>query len=583
MENGIQLDEIKGIIRRRRRVFLLVFFIVLVIAGVIALSLSPSYLSKSTILIEDQQIPEQYVKSGISSYVEQRLDTITQQVMSRSRLKEIIDQFGLYSEYRDNYTSEEITAKMRDKDIKFETISADVNDARTGKTTAATIAFAVSYQGKDPATVQKVANKLASLYLEENIRTREAQTSSTTAFLEHNLKEMQTQIDEVQGKISTFKSAHYAELPENNAINMNGMLQLERELDQYDSQIKSLQERKIYLQGQLANVDPLTPLKTEDGKSVMNSQDRLRYLRTELAAMKGTFKDNHPDIVNTENTIKALESQTDASDNYTDMTKRLDELTKQKTILQEKLKPQHPDLVKLNQEIQTLSDRVKAADTEKVKETIGTENPDNPAYINIRTQIETTDMDILTLQKEQKEAKGKLSLYETKLHNSPNVEREYNTLTMDYENAKAKYNEIKNKLMEAKVSQGMEETQKGERFTIVDNAQFPEKPNKPNRLAIALIGFVLAVGGAVAVAAFQESIDESFKSPGELAKFIKAPVLSIMPLIVSHEDRRAAMIRRSAVAGGALAAVVLTIVLVHFYVMPMDILMIKIQKRMMGL
>jgi polysaccharide biosynthesis transport protein len=582
MDNGIQLDEIKGIIRRRRRSFLIVFFAVLIIAAVIALALPPSYLSKSTILIESQQIPEQYVKSAITSYVEQRLETINQQIMSTSRLKEVIDQFGLYKEYKDRYTSEEITTKMRG-DIKLETISADVKDQKTGRDSEATIAFSLSYTGKEPAIVQKVANKLASLYLEENLKSRQEQVNNTTTFLEQELAQIQSQINDTQGQISVFKSAHYGELPETNSINVNTVLQLERELDQNSAQVLSLKERKIFLEGQLANINPLTSVKTDDGKSVMNTQDRLRYLRTELTSMKGVYNSTHPDVIRIEKTIKELESETAQSADYKDMTKRLETLTSQRAVMREKFTEQHPDLIRLDQEIQTLTTQMEKAGTAQVKDSIGTENPDNPAYINIRTQIETTEMDIQSLAKAEKEIKEKLALYQKRLETSPLIEKEYNNLTRDYETAKYKYNEIMNKVMEARVSQGMEETQKGERFTIIDNAQLPEKPSKPNRLAIALIGFVLAVGGAVGLAAFQESIDDSFKSSGELAGFLKAPVLTVMPLIVSNEDRRAVIIRRSAVAAGTFCAIVLAVVLIHIYVMPMEILLVKVQRRMMGI
>jgi polysaccharide biosynthesis transport protein len=581
MDNGIQLDEVRGIIRRRRRSFLIVFFAVLVIAAVIALALPATYLSQSKILIESQQIPQDYVKSAITTYVEERLETITQQTMSRSKLEEIIDQFGLYRDKKDRYSTEDIIAMMRN-DIKLETISANAVDQRTGRESTATIAFTLSYEGKDPATVQKVASKLASLYLEQNIKSRTEQVSNTTTFLEQNLAEIQSQINEIEGKISTFKSAHYGELPESSSINLSTMQQLQRQLDQNNTQIMSLRERKIYLEGQLAGIDPMTTVISSDGRAVMSNEDRLRSLRTELTSLKAIYKGSHPDIVRIENTIKQLESETSLSEDYKETAKRLDELTSQRAVMLEKFTPQHPDVIRLDQEIQTLSDQLNKAETKNVNKSDETQNPDNPAYINIRTQIKTAEMDIENLLKEEKAIKANIASYQRRLENSPLLEKEYNTLTRDYENAKSQYNETMSKLMEARVAQGMEETQQGERFIIIDNAQLPEKPNSPNRLAIALIGLVLAIGGGVGIAAFQESMDDSFKTSEELSRFLKVPVLSVMPMIINDEDRRRGTIRWMAIAAGGLCIVLVAIVLIHFYVMPIDVLLFKIQKRVMG-
>ncbi|MDY6954445.1 MAG: chain-length determining protein, partial [Thermodesulfobacteriota bacterium] len=151
MDEPKELD-IKGLVRRRKRIFLASFLAILVPALLIAFLLPPVYLSQSTILIEDQQIPREYVQTTITGYVEERLQIITQRIMSRSRLMEIMDRFNLYADMRERHTTEEILEKMRE-DINLQTISADVMDKRTGRPTVATIAFTLSYEGKTPATV----------------------------------------------------------------------------------------------------------------------------------------------------------------------------------------------------------------------------------------------------------------------------------------------------------------------------------------------------------------------------------------------------------------------------------------------
>lgn len=259
------IKKLKGFIRRRRKAFIFAFLLIFLSAVAVAFILPSIYQSETKILIEGQQIPQDYVKSAITSYVEERLQVITQQVMTRNKLLDIINQFNLYPEMKDRNTVEDIIVKMR-KDINLKTISANVIDPRTGRPTAATIAFTLSYEGKDPSTVQKVANVLASLYLEEELKTREKLASSTTVFLQGELNNLKEQILFHENKISKFKEVHFGELPEFNQMNLDSIARLEREFDSGDMRLRSLEDRLIYLRGQIANVDPLLPVVTAEGK-----------------------------------------------------------------------------------------------------------------------------------------------------------------------------------------------------------------------------------------------------------------------------------------------------------------------------
>ncbi|MEM2983404.1 MAG: Wzz/FepE/Etk N-terminal domain-containing protein, partial [Candidatus Bathyarchaeia archaeon] len=198
------IQDFKEILKRRKWSFILPLLIVFIIGTIVAFALPPIYRSTATILIEEQEIPREYVMSTVTSYAEQRLQSINQRIMSSSRLLEIINRFNLYADLRKKWVIEEIIEKMRE-DIKFQTISADVVDRRTGRPTAATIAFTVSYEGKNPALVQQVANVLASLYLEENMRTREEQTVGATRFLEEELKEVQAKLANLDARIAQYK------------------------------------------------------------------------------------------------------------------------------------------------------------------------------------------------------------------------------------------------------------------------------------------------------------------------------------------------------------------------------------------
>jgi len=580
MDEQKGIKDIKTIVRRRKIGFIIPFVFIFILSAVIAFVLPPIYLSQATILIESQQIPQEYVQTTITSYAEERLEMITQQIMSRSKLMEMITKLNLYPEMRDRYTTEEIIEEMRE-DILLETISADIIDRKTGRPGITTIAFTLSYEGKNPSIVQKVASILTSLYLEENLRVREQRASSITSFLKEESDALKEQMELIQGKIGEFKKAHTGELPEYNQFNMQAIEQLDRKLDNLDMQIRSLQERKILLEGQLSSVDPLMAVVTDDGKTMMNPTERLKYLRLQLISLQGSLSEKHPDMKRLKREIQELEAQVGKSDDSIEKIRKFEDLKGQLAALKGKLGSNHPDVQKLSKEVQALSKNVENLKTEKVVSDIEKQRPDNPAYINIETQISSATVEIKSLIQEKNRVDLKIAQYQRKIENAPLIEKEYVNLLRDYDNAKNKYNEIVHKLMEARVARGMEETQRGEKFTIVDPAQLPEKPYKPNRLVIVLIGFVLALGAGVGIAAAKESLDTSIMTADEFSSLTTAPVLSVIPLLKSKEERRN---KRIKIAAGFLAAVGIIAVglyLVDLFVMPLDIIWVKVQRRVL--
>jgi uncharacterized protein involved in exopolysaccharide biosynthesis len=582
MNERTELQDIKGIFRRQKNIFLVAFLAIFILSVIIAFILPPVYRSQSTILIEEQQIPQEFVRTTITSYVEERLQVITQQIMSRPRLLEIINEFNLYPEMRDRFTTEEIVQKMRDA-ISFEMINTEVTDRRTGRPTTATIAFTLAYEGENPATVQKVANKLASLYLEANLRTREQRASNITSFLEQELKNLKEKIDEKESKISQFKQLHGQELPEYRSINMQVLSRLNQQLDRIAMQIRSQQERKIYLEGQLANIDPLLPVKTEEGKTMMNPRERLKYLRLQLISLQSQLSDKHPDIKKLKGEIAELEAKVGDTNDTTAQIKQLRDSEGRLAVLKGKLGPKHPDVVKLEKEVKLLRAQVAGRKSQAAINTASENNPENPAYINLKTQIASAEMEIRSLNQEKKQLQEKINHYQQLIDNIPLVEKEYNNLIRDQQADQAKYQEIMNKLMEAKVSQGMEESQQAERFTIIDPALTPERPAKPNRLAIVLIGFVLALGFGVGLAAIRENLNTTVKNTAELSRSTGLPVLANVPLLETEEDLQRQKRRKIMMVGIILAIIAVGLVLINYFIMPLDILIIKLQRRFMRL
>lgn len=575
----VNIQDIQGVVRRRKKIFLVTFFLIFIAAVVTAFVLPPIYVSKATILIEEQQIPEEFVRSTITSYVDERLQAITQMIMSRTKLVEVIEQFNLYPEMRNRYTVEEIVAKMRE-DIELETISADVKDRRTGRDSRATIAFTLSYQGKNPATTQKVANVLTSLYLEENLRSREQRALNTTEFLEREQNNIRARIERLEKDISEFKRANAGSLPENTAYNIQAATRIERDMDQLKTQLSTLQEKKIYLNGQLATVSPFQGFDPKSDPDAMKKM-HLETKRLDLIALQTTLSEKHPDIIRLKEEIKELEAQVGSSGDREARRLYLASLEEELARKKGQLGPKHPDVVGLSKKIEALKENTGEGTDTVPGSSEATQRPVNPAYINLRTQIATTDMELDGVTNQIRELSKKMEGYQKRLEIAPEVENAYLNLVRNHENAKDMYNDISQKLMEARVAQGMEESQRGERFTIIDPAQLPEEPYKPNRLAVILIGFVLGLGAGVGAGAAGESLDTTIKTPDELRKVAGIPLLSVIPMIEEEQENRARLVKTGVALFAVVVAIVAGLIAINWFVMPLDILWIKIQKRLL--
>jgi uncharacterized protein involved in exopolysaccharide biosynthesis len=537
MEKELGITDISGFVRRRKKGFMTAFLLLFIIGLGITVFLPPIFRSVTMIRVEDQQIPKDYVQPTITDYVEERIEKISQQILSRPNLMRIVGKYNLYPELKDRKTPTEIVAKMR-KDINLETIVAEMKSRKAGRNITVTVAFNLSYEGKDPETVKKVAETLGNLYLEEDIKRRELLGSVTTDFLQEELKRLENDITLQEKKISQFKKKHLRELPADQNNNVQAISRLERAMDNTEMQIRLLQEKKLLMESKLATVEPLTPIVIDGQKVAANPSQRLKELHLQLASMQSVYSDKHPDIKKIKREISELETQVQSSDVTIEKLKRLEQLENDLAVAQAKLGAKHPDVKAMKIEIQTLSKDVKGLVTEKGKLKVSQENPDNPVYINLKTQVESYQMEIDALQKDKADLLAEVQIYQSRLARAPNVERQLAALTRDYENSQKKHGEISNKLMDAKASRELEGKKQGERFSIASPAYLPLKPTKPNRLAILLLSFLIAFGVGSLLAVFREGIDNSIRSASQLKEITGVPVLTSVSYIVTDEEKR---------------------------------------------
>ncbi|MEQ1794880.1 MAG: Wzz/FepE/Etk N-terminal domain-containing protein [Nitrospira sp.] len=571
------LYDYLALLRRRKTLILMVAASLLAASAALAFLLPAVYRSTATILIEEQEIPPDLVRSAIATYADQRIETIKQQVLSRSTLWHIVEQYGLYKDLRKRNPTEEVLARFV-KDIQIDVMNVKVIDKRTQNPTQATIAFTLSYDGESPELAQKVANELTSLFLGENLKTRERHAQETTAFLKREAESLSHHIQDLEGKLAGVKQRAAGALPELVQLNMQLMSSTQREVIDSDREIRSLKERKTYLEGELATLKPHTPLINASGDRMLDTSERLKALRAQYASASAYLEPEHPDLIKMKQELSSLEKEPGATDGREELSKRLTAEQASLAALRERMEASHPDVVKTQNVVASLERELQAAIARPPKPL--TVKPENPAYINIQSQLASTTASLDSLEKARVDLKRRMAEYAKRVETTPTIEPEYLDLQRDRENSVRKYQEITSRLMEAQVSGELEVQRKGERFSLINPPELPEKPDRPNRMAILLLGAFLAVAGGVGTGVVADNVDRTIYTSDQLGRAMGMVPLGVIPYLPS-EDEVAQLGRRRAVVGLAgLGVVVVGAVVLHLTWMPLDVLWYTIMRKL---
>ena len=570
------VTEYVALLRRRRRLIVATGALLLVVSAALAFLWPAVYRSTATILIEEQEIPPDLVRSAIATYVDQRIETIKQQVLSRSTLWRMVDQYDLYKGLRRRSSTEEVLEKFT-KDIQIEVMNVKVIDKRSQNPTQATIAFTLAYDGESAGIAQKVANELTSLFLSENLKTRERHAHETTSFLKQESENLSRHIKELEEKLAKVKQRAGGALPELVQLNMSLMNQAQRELSDADRDIRSLRERKTYLEGELATLKPHTPIISASGERLLDVDERLKALRAQSASLTAYVKPDHPDLIKMKQELASLEKETGISDGRDELSKRLMAERAMLDDLRGRMHDAHPDVIRaqevvasLERELQAATDR--AAAPAHIK-------PENPAYINIESQLASTTASLQSLETARVELKRRMTEYAKRLETTPTIEPEYLDLIRDRENSVRKHQEITSRMMEAQVSAELEVQRKGERFSLINPPELPEKPSQPNRPAILLLGAMFALFGGVGLGVVADHVDGKIYTRDQLSHAMRNVPIVAVPYLPSDREMAALSRRRVAVSLSALGAMVVVVLILHLAWRPLDVVWYTILRK----
>jgi uncharacterized protein involved in exopolysaccharide biosynthesis len=564
------LVERLAILRRRRRPALYTLAAILGITLVVAFAWPPTYRSTGTVLIEQQEIPDEVVRAAVTSFADQRVRTISQRVMTTANLLEIIRKYDLYPDKRRREPRERLLERMRD-DIGLEMISADVVDPRQGRPTKATIAFAVSFDSRSPLLAAKVANELTTLFLNENLETRREQAAGTAGFLMDEVDRVGAEVTDLERRIAEFKAGHADALPELSQVNIQLMTRADEELRSAETRVNSLAQQILYLDAQLVQIDPVGPTYAGGGQPILTTPQRLKALRTQLASASALYGPGHPDVQRLRREVAGLEREVGSVESGNDLVRQLNDARSQLAAARNRYSGSHPDVQRLERVVDAIESAMRASSSTAASLQVA-ESPDNPAFIQIKAQREAAMNERGSLEGQIEMLRGRIADYEDRLARAPAVEREYSALLRELQGAQFKYQEVRQKQMEAQVAANLESEQKGERFTLIDPPLVAEKPSSPNLPLVLVLGALLSIAAAVGVALLLDQSDTSVRSRRDLASLVSVPPLVAIPWIETAEESAARARNRRRFVVAALGGGLALLLLVHFLVRPLDVL-----------
>lgn len=580
MDYHVDLSVYWQIIKRRKWKIIIPTGVIILIAAMVAFILPPKYESKATILVEAQSIPEEMVQSTVTSYVEERIQSIRRIVLARQNLSQIIERFDLYPEIRQSSTTQKAIGTMRNH-ITIEPVQTQVRNSRAGHRGRAIIAFKLSYEGNNPSKAAQVTNILASQFMEENSRLREQEAETTADFLQTQLTQLEKKLDQVEQKIADFKDKHLYTLPSMTQLNMNQQQRIQDLIDSKRNQIQKLKDRKIYLEGQLLTLEPNKYLSSQN--RVNSPEEHLKQLRNQYLSAKASHSPSHPDVIRLKKQVQALEQEVKIKDNLNQIGQKLEQKKSELASLRKKFSDKYPDVVKLKKEVQELRNQYQKM--MKNRETLSDveQKPENPSYIELQTRIETTAMELESARKEIKDLQEKYQMYQNRLEKSPMVEQKYNALQREYSSLQMEYKETKTKLMKAQEAQVLEKKQMSQKLRLIDPPVIPEQPSSPNRLALLLIGGILALGFGVGTGSAYEFLDKSVYDSNQLAGLVKQPVFSEIPYIETIQEKRQNILKKLGFILLFLVSLALVLWAVHLWVTPLEVIWIHFQERLQNM
>jgi len=492
-------DVWRAALRRKWQIILPFLFVASSIA-VYSYILPNRYRSETLILVVPQRVPESYVRSTVTSPIEDRLRSISDQILSRSRLEHIITEFGLYLELRETLPMEEVVAAMR-RDVTVGTVRGD--------------SFRVAYMAGDPHVAMKVTARLASMFIDENLRDREVQAEGTNKFLEVQLESARERLVSHERRLEEYRRLYATELPEQLQANVQLIVSQRQQLQVLTESINRDRDSRLVIEKALADTmaGDTTVVEPSGGTSTEESSPlaRLADERAKLRELQTRFTADHPDVLAARRHIAELEDEVARS--------------------------------------------VASSPTSADAIPVGGDASRRLRMKQYQTELAAIDRRIAAKDRDLMKVRETIDEYQRRVDAAPKRESEMTELMRDYKTLNDVYVSLLGKKEDSKLAANLERAHAGEQFKILDPARVPEKPFSPNRLQMNFFGIVLGLVLGIGLATFLEFRDSSLRSEDEVVRLFALPVLAALPVMRTVIDQQRARRRILAAVVGSIVVV----------------------------
>lgn len=475
-----------SILRRR---WPLIVFLAVVGGGLgygAARFLPKRFTSQTLVLVEQPTVPGDYVKPVVSQDTNQRLASMQQEILSRTRLEPLIKQFGLFRDDANRASAEDLVERLR-KAVTVTPIQPMAETKSQGLP-----GFTISVNFDDPHHAQQICSTITSMFMEENLRLRQQQAEQTTQFLAKQLDDAKAKLDEQDAKLAAFKRRYLGSLPDEEQANLNLLMGLTSQLDAATQALSRAQQDKSFAESMLTQQLAAWQM-TPSGQNPETMEQQLSALQAQLTALQSKYTDDHPDVIKAKNEVEALK-------------KKMVETDDQKTAA----KPNKPS-----------------------------KTPTEPTQIqSLRAQIRQYDQVIQDRTAQQEEIRQQIKIYQGRVQSSPAIEQDYKGLTRDYQTALEFYNELLKKRDQSTMAMDLERRQQGEQFQVLDPANLPDQPSFPKASLFVSGGFGGGLVLGFGLALFFEMQDTSLRNERDVESLLRLPVLAMVPAIRPLSDKK---------------------------------------------
>jgi polysaccharide chain length determinant protein (PEP-CTERM system associated) len=510
---------------RQKWMILVPLIVVAGLTAVVALVLPSEYQSEAVILVVPQRVPETYIQSTVTNSVSDRLQSISEQILSRTALERVIEEFKLYPTLRQYEIMEDIVGSMR-KNIQLDITRSN---SKTGKSMSNDSSFRIAYSYTDPQTAMRVTERLASLFIDENLRDRQVLAEGTNQFIEAQLEDARQRLVAQERKLADYNQQHSGELPSQTQSNLQVLQNTQLQLSTLSEGIARDRDRRMMLEQILEDsavnelaatsrvgVAPAALQASGDRRTrPQTATEELQAARAELAVQSTRLKAEHPDILRLKRHIGDLEAKVEA---------------------EAKLPPSAAPAAVVPVTAIDLARAQKLAEQ--------------------RAEVQGLASEIARKQEQQQKLTAVLEQYQHRLEALPARQTELVELQRDHDTLQKSYSQLLVKKEESKMSADLERRQIGEQFKVIDPARLPEKPVRPNRPLIDLLGAVGGLGLGIAIGAWREYKDSSLRTDTDVLLALALPVLAMIPTMTSMAERRSKRRRQLVLAVAASTLVV---------------------------